>query len=104
MSREAQIDAVRVRRLNTGGDIFAPVRERDLARSEAAAALGRVGGRVNSPAQQAARRANVLGVRRPSVYRWVGETLERRTAGTWTALTAPYDAAAKQYLRRHAHD
>ena len=66
-----------------------------------AVALGRKGGRANTPAQVAARLRNVQKGTRPPSYRLTADRgLERRTAGQWTRLEPPYDALARLWLRR----
>ena len=68
----------------------------------AAVALGRRGGQVNSPAQQAARRRNGQLGGAPRRYRLAGDTLERREGDHWLTLDPPYNRAARAFLRRQA--
>lgn len=74
-------------------------RDRDL-KHPAAVALGRLGGRRNTEAQQAARRRNARRGGRPPTYRLLDGELQRRDGDRWLALEPPYDAAALAYLRR----
>lgn len=67
-------------------------------KNPAAVALGR----RTSPLKGTTSATNGALGGRPSVYRLTkGRVLERFTAGLWTALAAPYDDAAKAWLRRH---
>jgi hypothetical protein len=71
-------------------------------RNPHAVALGRKGGRANTPAQRAARLENISRGGRPRRYQLVNGRLERRQdGGPWIPLEPPYDAAAIAFLRRN---
>lgn len=66
-----------------------------------AVALGKRGGRANTPAQAIARARNARKGGAPRLYRLTADRgLERQQGGRWLVLEPPYDAAAKAYLRR----
>lgn len=77
---------------------------RRVSPSEAAAALGRLGGLANTPAQQRARRRNGAKGGQPPRYRLTDDgSLERRSGDRWLTLEPPYDRAAREALRRLRH-
>lgn len=67
-----------------------------------AVALGRRGGKANTPAQAAARATNARKGGRPREYRLRADgTLEHQQGGRWLVLEPPYDVAARKFLSRH---
>lgn len=70
-------------------------------KNPAAVELGRLGGRVSSPAKTASSLANARQPRPGAQrYRQTDRGLERRTGGQWAVLT-DLDAKAKAWMRRH---
>jgi hypothetical protein len=73
-----------------------------MSKNPHAVALGRKGGKANTPAQLAARRANGhMGGRRRK-YRIDPESggLQKRLGNHWGTLYPPLDRAAREALRR----
>ncbi len=70
-------------------------------KNPAAVELGRLGGRVLSPAKLASNAANARKPRPGAQrYRLTDRGLERRTGHRWALLTE-LDAKAKAWMRRH---